>query len=76
MQRISAIRFMLVVLGLCFGSILGSGTASAADSSVEIGEALVLERPAEPVLRPRPLPCGRRYSATVKVRCIPKVQRV
>jgi hypothetical protein len=77
MRRISAIRIVLVVMGLCFGSLLGTGTASAADSSVEIGDALVIERDAGPVVRPRPAPCGRRFNASVvKVRCSPRTARV
>ena len=66
MRRTSAIRIVLVVLGLGFGSLLGTGTASAADSSVEIGEALVIERSA-PLARPRPAPRGRRFNAMVKL---------
>jgi hypothetical protein len=63
---------MLVVTGLCFGSLLGTGTASAADSSVDIGTALVIERHADTRERPRPVPCGRRFNAPVKVRCMAK----
>jgi hypothetical protein len=72
MRRISAMRFVLVVLGLSLGSLLGVGTASAADSSVDIGDALVIERPAAPVVRHLPAPCGHRVSALVKLRCTPK----
>ena len=74
MRRTSAIRIVLVVLGLGFGSLLGTGTASAAgEQPVEIGDALVIERTPAPRTHPRPAPCGRRFTTTVKLRCTPKV---
>lgn len=74
MRRTSAIRIVLVVSGLCFGSLLGTGTASAAsEQQVEIGDALVIERTPGPRSRLEPAPCGRRFTASVKLRCTPKV---